>query len=190
VRAVLRVLRAQRVDGGGAFVGIAGQAGPPVAAEPCQVPPVLVPAVDEDADVGALLDVADSGELARVTGLRLLVDRRVENVADEGEADRDEPGAPVGGDRAERRGSCLFDEGALRPRQLGPAGIRCRQTPPPRCFESNGSIASIVGKSPLASARQPTRGVGRTPLHAQALRAILPLRWKHPRKGVGAEPFL
>jgi len=77
------------------------------------VAPVLVPAVDEDADVGPPLDVADPGERAQVGRLRLLVDRHIEDVADQDEADWHQPRAAVGCDGAKGRGAGARDEAAL-----------------------------------------------------------------------------
>ena len=142
MRRVLRVLRAEGRDGAGSFAGVVGQGGAAIAAEPGEVPPVLVPTVDEHADIVAALDVADAGERAWVGRLRLLVDRAVQDVVEEDEADRHEAGPAVLRDRAQRCGACRFDEGALGFAQRTPAGIIRRQTSPPNCFRSSGSIAA------------------------------------------------
>ena len=128
---VLRVLRAKGGDCRGAFDGVLGKARATVDPEPCQVCPVLVPAVDEHCHVGSPLDVANAGELARVGRLlRFLVDRREQHIAVEDEADRDEARPPVLGDRPERGSSRLGDEAAVL------AGQRHARTPPGQAFVS------------------------------------------------------
>jgi len=104
VHRVLRVLRAKCGDGRRVFRRVVGQGGAPVDADPGESRPVLVPAVDEDRDLGAALDVANARQRARVRGrLRLLVDRREDRVTVEHEADRDETGPSVLGDRRQGR---------------------------------------------------------------------------------------
>ncbi len=79
--------------------------------EPC---PVLIPAIGEQADERARLDVPDSGEAMEVPrALGLLVERRHDDGAqaavDDGEADGNEPGRAVGRHRAEVGGGAILE---------------------------------------------------------------------------------
>src|SRR5438132_1539547 len=90
IGAVLRVLRLQELERTSVLLD---DSRPPVEPHPPQARPVLVPVVDQHLDRGVRLDVREPLEPARRLGLR--VDRGVERVAVEREADRDDVWAAV-----------------------------------------------------------------------------------------------
>ena len=83
--AVLRVLRAQELERALVVVDHAPASPEP---HPPQLRPVVVVVVDDDLDARVALDVGEASELPRP--LRLLVDGRIERVAVEREADRND----------------------------------------------------------------------------------------------------
>jgi len=90
--------------------------GDAVAAQPAEVDPVLVPAIDEDGDPRVRQHVLDTGERERIgRPLRLLVDRRIEDRLGvvEDEADRHEARSSIRPDRRKDRAPGGREEGSL-----------------------------------------------------------------------------
>ena len=123
VGGVLGVLRSKRVHGVlvPCFAGFHERRAA-VDPDPAKLPPVLVPAIREERDVGPGHDVPDAREGTRIVGsLRLLVDRcpdprrpRVQ----QHEADRHQPRRAVGADGGEGGGPGRGDEGPFAWRHL------------------------------------------------------------------------
>ena len=98
---------------------------PAIEPEPAEAGPVLVPVLDEDADLRTRPDVADAGEVPLVVdGFRLVVERgeqadmgRVGGINDE--ADRDGSRSAVGVDRREDGPTGGDQEGELAGVQQG-----------------------------------------------------------------------
>lgn len=80
--------------------------GPASQAQPREPRPVVVVVVDQHLDTRVALNIAKPRQVPR--RLRFVVDSRVELIAVQREADRDEPRRAVGPDRREPRDGALL----------------------------------------------------------------------------------